>query len=41
MTRNGARHAAVARRWQGGSERRRRRIVDAILHERDVRVTRN
>jgi ATP-dependent Lon protease len=40
MTRNGAEHAAVARHWQGGSVRRGRRIVDAILHERDVRAAR-
>jgi hypothetical protein len=38
---DGAEHATVARHWQGGSVRRGRRIVDAILHERDVRVTRN
>jgi ATP-dependent Lon protease len=41
MIRNDAEHPAVARHWQGGSVRRRRRIVDAILHERDVRATRN
>ncbi len=38
---DGAEHAAVARHWRGGSVRRLRRIVDAILRERDVRATRN
>jgi hypothetical protein len=36
-----AEHTAVARHRQGGSVRRLRRIVDAILRERDVRATRN
>jgi ATPase family protein associated with various cellular activities (AAA) len=38
---DGAEHTAVARHWRGGSVRRLRRIVDAILRERDVRATRN
>jgi hypothetical protein len=37
MTRDGA---AVASRWQGGSVRRRCRIVDVILRERVVRAER-
>lgn len=36
-----AEHAAVARLWRGGSVRRLRRIVEAILRERDLRATRN
>ena len=40
MTRNGAEHTVVARDWQGGSVRRRRRILDAILRERDVSAER-
>ena len=36
-----AEHAAVARYWRGGSVRRLRRIVEAVLRERDVRATRN
>jgi hypothetical protein len=38
---DGAEHTAVARHWRGGSVRRLRRIVDAILRDRDVRATRN
>ena len=38
---DGAEHAAVARNWRGGSVRRLRRIVEAILRERDLRATRN
>ncbi|TFV44577.1 AAA family ATPase [Bradyrhizobium niftali] len=33
--------AAIAQHWHGGSMRRLRRIVEAILHERDVRAVRN
>lgn len=38
---DGAGHKAVARHWQAGSVRRPRRIVDAILRERDIRAMRN
>jgi hypothetical protein len=38
---DGAEHAAVGRSWRGGSVRRLRRIVEAILRERDLRATRN
>jgi ATP-dependent Lon protease len=38
---DGLEHAAVARHWRGGSLRRLRRIVEAILRERDVGATRN
>jgi ATP-dependent Lon protease len=38
---DGAEHAAVARNWRGGSVRRLRRIVEAILRQRDLRATRN
>lgn len=38
---DGAEHAAVERHWPGGSVRRLRRIVEAILRERDLRATRN
>jgi ATP-dependent Lon protease len=38
---NGAEHADVARYWRGGSVRRLRRIVEAILRERDLHATRN
>ena len=34
-------HAAVARRWRGGSVRRLRRIVEAILQHRESQATRN
>jgi ATP-dependent Lon protease len=40
MTRNGAEHAAVAHHWQPGSLRLRRRLVDAILRERDLSAKR-
>jgi ATP-dependent Lon protease len=38
---DGTEHTAVARHWCGGSVRRLRRIVDAILRDRDVRAARN
>jgi hypothetical protein len=38
---DGAEHAAAAQLWRGGSVRRLRRIVEAILRERDLRATRN
>jgi len=38
---NGAEYAAVARNWRGGSVRRLRRIVEAILRDRDANATRN
>jgi ATP-dependent Lon protease len=38
---DGIEHAAVAANWRGGSVRRLRRIVEAILRDRDVRATRN
>jgi ATP-dependent Lon protease len=38
---DGAEHAAVGRHWHGGSVRRLRRIVEAVLRERDLRATRN
>lgn len=38
---DGAEHAAVARLWRGGSVRRLRRTVEAILRQRDLRATRN
>jgi ATP-dependent Lon protease len=38
---DGTEHAAVARNWRGGSMRRLRRIVEAILRERDLHATRN
>ena len=38
---DGAEHTAVARNWCGGSVRRLRRIVEAILRERDLLATRN
>ena len=38
---DGAEHTAVARHWRRGSVRRLRRIVEAVLRERDVRATRN
>jgi ATP-dependent Lon protease len=37
---NGTERAAVSQHWRGGSMRRLRRIVEAILGERDVRATR-
>ena len=38
---DGVEQTAVARNWRGGSVRRLRRIVEAVLRERDVRATRN
>jgi ATP-dependent Lon protease len=38
---DGAEHAAVARHWRGGSVRRLRRIVEAVLRERELRATKN
>jgi len=38
---DGAEHGAVARHWRGGSVRRLRRIVEAILRARDSAATRN
>jgi ATP-dependent Lon protease len=38
---DGAEFAAVARNWRGGSVRRLRRVVEAILRQRDLRATRN
>jgi ATP-dependent Lon protease len=38
---DGTEHSAVAQHWRGGSVRRLRRIVEAILRERDLRATRN
>jgi ATP-dependent Lon protease len=38
---DGDEHAAVARHWRGGSVRRLRRIVEAVLRERDARAVRN
>jgi hypothetical protein len=33
--------AAVTMNWRGGSVRRLRRIIEAILRERDIRAPRN
>jgi ATP-dependent Lon protease len=38
---DGIERAAVAQHWRGGSVRRLRRIVEAILREREVGATRN
>lgn len=38
---DGAEHAEAARLWRGGSVRRLRRVVEAILRQRDLRATRN
>jgi hypothetical protein len=38
---DGLERAAIAQHWHGGSVRRLRRIVEAILRERDVRAVRN
>jgi ATP-dependent Lon protease len=38
---DGVEYAAVAMNWRGGSVRRLRRIIEAILRDRDVRATRN
>jgi hypothetical protein len=32
---------AVATHWRGGSVRRLRRLVEAVLRERDIRAARN
>jgi hypothetical protein len=38
---DGVEHAAIAQHWRGGSVRRLRRIVEAVLRQRDLRATRN
>lgn len=38
---DGAEHAAIAGHWRGGSVRRLRRLVEALLRERDLRASRN
>lgn len=38
---DGVEREAVAKHWPGGSVRRLRRIVEAILRERDIRASRN
>ncbi|MET4278749.1 MULTISPECIES: AAA family ATPase [unclassified Bradyrhizobium] len=38
---DGAEYAAVARNWRGGSVRRLRRVIEAIMRQRDLRATRN
>jgi ATP-dependent Lon protease len=38
---DGIERAAAAQHWSGGSVRRLRRIVEAILRERDIRALRN
>ncbi|TYL81720.1 AAA family ATPase [Bradyrhizobium cytisi] len=38
---DGIEREAVARHWPGGSVRRLRRIVEAVLRERDIRASRN
>jgi ATP-dependent Lon protease len=38
---DGVEYAAVTMNWRGGSVRRLRRIIEAILRDRDVRATRN
>ena len=38
---DGVERAAIALNWRGGSVRRLRRIVEAILRDRDLRATRN
>ena len=38
---DGPEHVAVARHWRGGSVRRLRRIVEAILQHRETQATRN
>jgi ATP-dependent Lon protease len=38
---DGSERSAVARHWRGGSVRRLRRIVEAILHHRETQATRN
>jgi hypothetical protein len=41
MPLDGVEREAVAKHWPGGSVRRLRRIVEAILRERDIRASRN
>ncbi|MGX1016781.1 ATP-dependent Lon protease [Bradyrhizobium japonicum] len=38
---DGVEREAVAKHWPGGSVRRLRRIVEAVLRERDIRASRN
>lgn len=38
---DGVEREAVAKHWHGGSVRRLRRVVEAVLRERDVRASRN
>ncbi|WP_439361124.1 AAA family ATPase [Bradyrhizobium sp. DASA03007] len=38
---DGAERAAISQYWRGGSVRRLRRMVEAILRERDLRASRN
>jgi hypothetical protein len=38
---DGAEYRTVTRLWRGGSVRRLRRIIEAVLHQRDTRATRN
>jgi ATP-dependent Lon protease len=38
---DGVEHEAVAKHWPGGSVRRLRRVVEAVLRERDIRASRN
>jgi ATP-dependent Lon protease len=38
---DGIEHEAVARNWAGGSVRRLRRVVEAVLRERDIHASRN
>src|SRR6266404_3404011 len=38
---DGAEYAAIAMHWRGGSVRRLRRVVEAVVRERDLRATRN
>ena len=38
---DGAERVAIAAHWRGGSIRRLRRLVEAVLRERDVRAARN
>ncbi|WP_298106502.1 AAA family ATPase, partial [Bradyrhizobium sp.] len=41
MPLDGAEHAAVARHWRGGSVRRLRRVVEAVLRHREDAATKN
>jgi hypothetical protein len=38
---DGVEYRAIARLWRGGSVRRLRRIVEAVLHQREMQATRN